>query len=253
MQTITVEHNGDLAVLRLTRGHGNAINSQFVDELIAACDRVEADRSIRAVKLASSGKLFCPGLDLVELSRLERPEMEEFLERFQRMIRVLYTFSKPMVAQLHGHAVAGGCVLALTADWRMAADSAMVGLNEVRVGVPFPYGVAQILRETVAAGKVTEVALFGRNYRGQEAIDAGLVHEVHPADALEAACNERLKELAAKDPRAFRVTKRYLRSPVVERIQQHERGLMRDFLDAWFSKSTKALVGQIVAELTAKK
>jgi enoyl-CoA hydratase/carnithine racemase len=253
VQTITLERNDSLAVMRLTRGHGNAINSQLVDELIAACATAENDSSIRGVKLASSGKLFCPGLDLVELSRLERPEMEEFLERFQHLIRTLYTFPKPMVAQLHGHAVAGGCVLALTADWRMIAEGAMVGLNEVRVGVPFPYGVAQILRESAPSGKVEEVALFGRNYRGQEAIGAGLVHEVHAADALEAACDERLQELASKDPGAFRVTKRYLRSPVVERIQQHERALKRDFIDAWFSDSTRALVGQIVAELTKKK
>lgn len=253
VHTVTLERHENLAVLRLTRGHGNAINSQLVDELTAACDAAENDASIRAVKLAGSGKLFCPGLDLVELSRLERPEMEEFLERFQRLIRVLYTFNKPMLAQIHGHAVAGGCVLALTADWRMAADSAMVGLNEVRVGVPFPYGVAQILRESVSPGKVAEVALFGRNYRGPAAVEVGLVHEVHPADALEAACEARLIELASKDARAFAVTKRYLRAPVVERIQHHERGLMRDFLDAWFSASTRALVGQIVAELTAKK
>jgi enoyl-CoA hydratase len=153
------------------------------------------------------------------------------------------------VAQLQGHAIAGGCVLALTADWRVLRDGAMVGLNEVRVGVPFPFGVAMIMRESVPSARVEEVALFGRNYSGADAVAAGLVHETHPVEGFESHCRERLHELMGKDPRAFSITKRYLRSTVVERIRAHEQALAHEFVDSWFSPSTQSRLHGIVDEL----
>ena len=135
---ITTE-NG-LARLELHREHGNAIDDTVVDGLIAACRQIEGDDRIRGVMLASQGKLFCPGLDLQQLIDKDRPEMRNFLARFQACILSMFTMEKPMVAALHGHAVAGGCVLALTADWRVLQEGAKVGLNEVKVGVPFPFG-----------------------------------------------------------------------------------------------------------------
>jgi enoyl-CoA hydratase len=251
--TVRVEVEQGLATLWLERGHGNAINGDLVDDLHRACRAAGDDPAVRGAMLAGAGKLFCPGLDLKELVELERPEMERFVERFSACVLALYTFPKPLVARIHGHAVAGGCVLALTADWRVVAEPALVGLNEVRVGVPLPYGVAQILRESVPPSRVEEVALFGRNYRGAEAVAAGLVHEVRAEAELDGHCRTRLGELAGKDARAFAVTKRYLRAPVVERLEAHEGRLRHEFLDGWFSPATRATMRQIVGELRKKK
>ena len=176
--TLTLNVEQGLATACIAREHGNAINGELVDELTTASRQAEEDAEVRGLMLSASGKLFCRGLDLQELIELDRPAMENFLDRFNRCILALYRFPKPMVARMHGHAIAGGCVLALTADWRVLRAGALVGLNEVRVGVPFPYGVSMILRE-VATARVEEVALFGRNYQGADAVAAGLVHEVH--------------------------------------------------------------------------
>ena len=246
---VKLEVDGNLATMRLEREHGNAINGQLVEELMRACRQAEQDSRIGGVMLAGTGKLFCPGLDLQELIELDRAAMEQFLGRFNDCIRTLYTFSKPVVARIHGHAVAGGCVLALTADWRVLRQGAMVGLNELRVGVPFPYGVAMILRESAPSPKVEEVALFGRNYVGAEAVTAGLVHEVADDAGFDDHCRERLAELADKDARAFAISKRYLRSPVLERMTAFDQALMHEFLDAWFSPETRERVQTIVDEL----
>ena len=88
----------------------------------------------------------------------------------------------------------------------------MMLMNEVRVGVPFPFGVSMVLRESVPATRLEEVALFGRNYSGEEAVAAGLAHELHGEEGFEAHCRSRLEELADKDAKAFAITKRYLRS-----------------------------------------
>lgn len=246
----TVE--GGLATARLSRQHGNAINGELIEALVAACRQAAADRSVRGLLLAASGKLFCPGLDLQELIELDRVGMGRFLGRFRACLLELYTFGKPMVAAIHGHAIAGGCILTMTADWRVLRRGAMVGLNEVRVGVPFPFEVAMILRQSVAPAHLEEVALLGRNYSDEQALAAGLVHELQPADGFEESCRQRLDELAGKDPRAFSITKRYLRSPTVDRIQSAGSRFAHEFLDAWFSPETQQRVRGIVQELQAR-
>ncbi len=251
-QTLETSAADGLVTVRLNRAHGNAINLDLVDELTATFRRLESDDSVRGVRLAAAGKLFSPGLDLQELIELQRPEMARFLERFNACILSLYTFSKPLVAAIHGHAIAGGCVLTLTADWRVLAHEKMIGLNEVRVGVPFPYGVAMILRESVPQRHLEEIALFGRNYRGDEAVQVGLVHEVHAAEGFDGHCIARLQALADKDPAAFAITKRYLRAMTVEHIMADEARLESDFLDRWYSHSTRAKIRAIVDELQGR-
>jgi len=234
--SVTVEEG--LGILRLARGHGNAINDALVGELIGAVHELEADDGVRGVLLAASGKLFSPGLDLRELIELDRAGMERFLARFSASMLTLYTFSKPLVAAIQGHAIAGGFLVTLTSDWRILREGAEVGLAEIRVGVPFPFGVAMILREAVPRASLESLALFGRNYDDQAALRAGLVHELAPAEGFETTCLERLGELASRDPGAFAITKRYLRAATVERIRSHDPQLAAEFLDSWCAAGT---------------
>jgi len=238
-----------IGVIRLGRQHGNAINEQLVEDLSAACRDVAGDDRIRGVLLAADGKLFCPGLDLQELIELDRPELERFVHKFVRCVAESYALTKPMVAAIHGHAGAGGYVLTLAADWRVLREGARVGLNEVQVGVPLPFGVSMILRESVPRLHLEQVALLGKNYATGEALKAGLVHEVHPGPGFEEHCLERLREFLSRDLGAMTITKRYLRSSVVERIREHDARLVPEFLDAWFRPETRARVRAIVDSL----
>jgi len=251
--TVRVAVDSGLGTLWMSRGHGNAINPELVDDMIVACREVEDDPGVRGVMLAAEGKLFSPGLDLQELIELDRKAMEHFLDRFAACMMTMYTFSKPMVARIHGHAVAGGCVFCLMADRRVLREGAMVGLNEVPIGIPLPFPVTMILRESVPALKLEEVALIGRNYRGADAVEAGLVHEVRPADGFDEACRARLEELASKDARAFSVTKEYLRTPVVQEIRRHDEAWRARFVDAWFSPGTREKLTGVVASLRARR
>jgi enoyl-CoA hydratase len=252
-QAVTLTPDGAIGVVRLERAHGNAINEPLVETLVATLAEVESDPAIRGVLLTAGGKIFCPGLDLQELVALDREAMERFMRRFSAAVLTLYTFPKPVVAVLHGHALAGGCVLALCADWRVLRRGAAVGLNEVKVGVPLPFGVALIVRDAVPKNRLTEVALLGRNYTDEDAVTAGLADELADALGVEAAARKRLEEFVAKDAFAFAVTKRYLRSPVVERIRANNQLLLPEWLDGWFSDGTRARIAAIVAELKEKE
>jgi enoyl-CoA hydratase len=247
--TLVLETDGALATLRLARAHGNAINPALVADLARTTRQLAADPRVRGVLLASRGKLFCPGLDLQELVELDRLAMERFLHDFNASILGLWTFPKPLVAALSGHAVAGGAVLGLTADWRVLARGASVGLAELRVGVPFPRGVAEILRESIPQQRLAEVALWGRNFAGEEAVAVGLAHEVHDEDGFEAHCRSRLAELVERDAQAFELTKRYLREATAACMREQDPRLAHEFLDRWFSPPTRERIERVVHEL----
>jgi enoyl-CoA hydratase len=255
VSAIRIEKQGPLAVLRLDKPRGNAIDEALVDELTAACGQMEEDKAVRGVLLASAHpKLFCPGLDLVGLVQYDRPAMQHFLGKFAGMVWQLYGLRKPVVAAVGGHAIAGGCILALAADHRvLARGGVQIGLNEVRIGVPLPWSVAVLLRATLPPGALARVALLGRNFADDEALAAGLADELADAAGFEDFCLRRLEEFAEKDPRGVGATKAWLRADALSQMQRDEGRLSREWLDAWFSESTRARIREIVAGLGKAK
>lgn len=249
MSTVSWTTNDGLATLRMEREHGNAIDATLMRDLLAAMRETARDSEVRGVLWTSGGKLFCPGLDLIDLVERDRAYLSEFLRDFHACLLALYTYPKPLVVALAGHALAGGCILALSADWRVLQRGSVVGLNEIRAGLALPFDVAEILRASVPPHRLEEVALLGRNYTNDDALATGLVHEIHDAAGFEAHCLARLEGFASRDLGAFARTKQYLRAPAVERIQAQGAGRDDEFLDGWFSDSARRRVREIVAEL----
>lgn len=254
MGGVRIEKRDNLAVLRLDKVRGNAIDEPLAEDLIRACRELRADPSVRGVLLASAHpKLFCPGLDLVTLFAYDRPAMERFVAKFAEATLALFTLPKPMVAAIAGHAVAGGCVLALTADHRMLRRGSQIGLNEVRVGIPLPWSVAILLKSAVPAGALSRVALLGQNFGDEEALAIGLVHEIGDADGFEEACLTRLAEFAEKEPAAVATTKAYLRDEAAREMQAQEARRTSEFLDAWFAPAGRERIRQTVEALGKSK
>jgi len=253
MSGIRIERRGRLGVLRLDKARGNAIDEPLVEALANATAELAADDAVRGVLLASAHpKLFCPGLDLVSLIEYDRTAMDRFFGRFEEATMALFALRKPLVAAIAGTAVAGGCVLALTADYRLLRRGSAIGLNEVRVGIPLPWPVAVLLRESVPRASLTRVALLGQNFADEAARDAGLVHEVLEAEGFEAASLARLEELADKDPYAMGTTKGYLRESALAEMRAGGPARRSEFLAAWFSPAAQAKIRQTVEALTRK-
>jgi enoyl-CoA hydratase len=237
----------------LDKPRGNAIDEPMAEALAIAGAELAADDAVRGVLLASAHpKLFCPGLDLVALAGYDRSAMERFMRLFAAAVEALFGLRKPVVAAVNGAAVAGGCILALAADYRVLKRGAPIGLNEVRIGVPLPWSVTVLLRATVPATSLTRIALLGRNFTDGEALAAGLADEVLPPEGFEEACLARLEELAEKDPLALGTTKAWLREPALREMRAREGELVRDFLDGWFSAETQERIRRTVASLAAK-
>ncbi len=253
MGPVECAREGSLAVVRLSRQHGNALDRGLVDALREAFARLGADEEVRGVLLGSRGKLFCPGLDLRELVAYDREAMAAMMASFYACVLEIFTCPKPVAAALRGSALAGGCVLALAADRRVLADTALIGLAEIRVGVPLPFAVAQLLRETVPPPYRDTLALEGRNFQGEEALRAGLAHEVCAEGEVEGRARAWLADAASREARAFARTKAYLRAAAVERMRAEDDARREEFLDAWFAPGTRARVQEIVERLARKE
>jgi Delta3-Delta2-enoyl-CoA isomerase len=253
MDTIRYERQGPLGFVRLGKARGNAIDAALVEDLLKMTAEAAADDGLAGLMLASAHpKLFSPGLDLVSLIEYDRAGMRHFMGRFAELLWALYGLRRPMVAAVNGPAVAGGCILALTADYRVLKRGAAIGLNEVKVGVPLPWSVVLLLRATVSPATTSRVALLGRNFADDEAVAAGLADEVVADDAFEQTCLARLTEFVEKDRHALSVTKSYLRAGVLAEMRAREGAEMDAWLDGWFSEATRARMQETVASLTKK-
>jgi enoyl-CoA hydratase len=253
MSGVGIERYGHLAVLRLSKPRGNAIDEPLAEELARAAAEVAADDTLRGAMLASGHpKLFCPGLDLVALAQYDRGSMRRFMTAFAVAVWGLYGLPKPVVAAVGGAAVAGGCILALAADHRVLKRGAPIGLNEVKVGVPLPWSVTRLLRATVHAPALSRIALLGRNFTDAEAVELGLADEVAEDEGFEATCLARLAEYADKDPQAFATTKAWLREATLAEMMARESERVGAFLDGWFSPGTQERIRATVASLQSK-
>jgi len=105
---VRYEKDAEIATVRLAGGRGNAIDGALLAGLTDAFAAAAEDPAVRGVLLCSTGKLFSPGLDLPELSRFDRPTLERYIDRFNACILSMYTFRKPVLAAIRGHAIAGG-------------------------------------------------------------------------------------------------------------------------------------------------
>jgi enoyl-CoA hydratase len=251
--SIRLERQGPLSILRLDKERGNAIDEALVASLTLAAVEAGKDDTVRGVLLASAHpKIFCPGLDLVALGEYDEAAFGRFMARFDKMVSTLFGIGKPVVAALGGHAVAGGCILALTADYRLLKRGASIGLNEIQIGVPLPWSVSVLIRATLPPTSWTEVALFGNNFKDEEAMRLGLAHGVAEPETFEDAALERLSRLAEKDPHAFAATKRALREPFLSEMNAQESHRADEFRAAWFSPETRERRRKIVESLTKK-
>ncbi|MBL8958063.1 MAG: enoyl-CoA hydratase/isomerase family protein [Myxococcaceae bacterium] len=249
---IEVQPHGDVTLLRIKGGRANAMSVDLLKQLEGAFADVAHDKGAKAVVLTGDGNAFSAGLALPDLIALDRPAMRDFIAAFERSMQRVLTTPKPVVAALNGHAIAGGCVLALMCDARLAAQGgAKVGLNEVQLGIGLPSLVIEPLRARVPASSLLPVAYEGRLFGVDDAHRLGLLDAVVPAAELEAMALARAKELG-KAPQAFAQIKQALLRPVLEAITRNAPADREAWLDSWFSPEARRLLEAAVAKLTSR-
>ena len=211
-QTLKLEYDGALAIITLARpDKRNAISTQMIEDLLASLAEVQSSPA-RVAILTGEGKAFCSGMDLDELRAIATRSAVEHLEdsrRMARLFRTVYSFPKPLIAAVNGHALAGGCGLATLADFTIAVPDAKFGYTEVRIGF-IPALVSVFLRRQIGEKRTRDLALTGRLFDAAEAREMGLVNLVVAAEELMAEARKLAATLIAASPTSLARTKRLL-------------------------------------------
>lgn len=187
----------------------NAIDTAMIDALLATLERADLDATVRVVAIRGAGRDFCAGMDLNELLASADQSLDQnrkaalhFAEIFIRMRRL----PKPVVAVVHGRALAGGCGLATACDLILASESAQFGYPEVQRGF-VPAIVMTMLRRAVGEKVAFDLATTGRLLDGTEAAAAGLASRVYEDADFEEQAAEVLRVLAEASSSALAFTK----------------------------------------------
>lgn len=194
-----VEDRDGVALFRLDDGKLNVMGPDFVQRFPAAWREVGA----RPVVVAGNGRALSAGLDLKRLPALAPKELADFAHGFHRVFRDVLAHPAPVVCAVDGASLAGGAVLALVSDWRIATPGARIGLTEVPVGVPFPPAVSALARARLPIPEHAPALLRGLVREGEAALDHGWVHEVVPRERLLEAALAAAREMGSFSPVAY--------------------------------------------------
>ncbi len=158
----------------------NALNYDVVTELITAFTSANSDNNVKVVILKAAGKVFCAGADLAYIQQLQKNTYEENLEdssNLKDLFYLIYTMDKVVIAQINGHAIAGGCGLAAVTDFSFAIPEAKFGYTEVKIGF-IPAIVSVFLLRKIGGGKTKELLLTGTLFDANKAASYGLINWV---------------------------------------------------------------------------
>jgi len=225
----------------------NALGTASMSELRESIRRADG----APILLTGTGDAFSAGLDLREVAGFAPPAMREFLALLESLMCTLFQYPAPTVALVNGHAIAGGCILALACDHRVALPEpkGRIGLNEVALGVQFPPRVLEIVRRRLPPPRLDELLLGAGLVPLPRAAEYGLVDEL-AADAAAGAvrARARLEELARHPAATYAATKRALRGAVPADLVSD--AVAQAHLDAalpsWTSPELKARLASVL-------
>ncbi len=250
MNRMTRENQGKVAVIKLDRDVTNAIDLELIEDLAAALKEIRADDAIDALFLTSANeKFFSIGFDLPALVDLGRDDFSLFYRSFNRMCLDLFTLPKPTVAGICGHAIAGGCIVALFCDYRIISQGRkLMGVNEIKLGVPVPYPADCLLRFMAGDGHARELIDLGEFHPPERSLELGIVDRVVPAGEVFSQSLELAAQLGSNPGGVWKLIKRNriedLEKKIAARLEEKE----RLFVDLWYAPATRETLKAAIAK-----
>ncbi|MCH7811901.1 MAG: enoyl-CoA hydratase/isomerase family protein [Chloroflexi bacterium] len=221
-QTLTLEREGPLALLRLVRpDEGNPIDRRFLQELDDACAAISDDREVRVALLTADGDHFSTGWAPAELTGESFDAGEWYASRESSLpFAALEAMGQPVICAIHGDATGAGLELALACDVRLAAENARFSLPETGLGLLPMAGGTQRLARLAGRAEALRLILLGEEIDAAEALRIGLVSSVHPRDGLPAKAEALALRMASRGPLALRYAKEAVRRGLEQPLDQ---------------------------------
>jgi enoyl-CoA hydratase/carnithine racemase len=213
----------------------NTLNSALMDEFVARIEELGRLEALRAVVLTGTGsRAFIGGADITEMAELDDKTARGFITKVHRCCDSLRRLAVPVIARIEGYALGAGMEIAAACDLRLAADSAIFGMPEVKLGIPSVVEAA-LIPMLVGWGRARQIMMLGETFTAAEALAFGFVERVAPLGSLDRALEEWLQALLACPPRAITQQKQLMleweRLPPAEAVQAG----IEAFVDAWRS------------------
>jgi methylglutaconyl-CoA hydratase len=221
MSNLTVNVEAHRATVTLTRAEmRNAFNDEVIAELTQVFTELGQRDDVRAIVLAAEGPAFCAGADLNWMRRMADYSREENVVdagKLAEMLRTIYTCPKPTVARVQGDVYAGGMGLVACCDLAVSVDTAGYCLSEVKLGL-IPATIGPYVARAMGARAAHRYFLTAERFSAAEAHRIGFVHEVVPADQLDAQVDELVKALTSAGPAAVRACKQLVQDVAEQAI-----------------------------------
>ena len=228
--------------VRLAGPGKNALGTKMIQSVL---DQVEAAKG-EPILFTGEGDAFSAGLNLKEVEGLDPEGMDVFLSRLESFFRTIWLYPGPTVAAVNGHAIAGGCILAMCCDHAVATTNpkARIGLNEVAIGLRFPPALLRFVQHSVPPQHHNEVVLGAGLHAPEHALRLGLVHAV--SDDPIAAATARLNAWAKHESDAYAATKRDLRQGIMDATAEEAAAFQQEVVPFWTSPELKAKIRAIL-------
>jgi 3,2-trans-enoyl-CoA isomerase len=239
MEFLTVTKDNEIVRVALRRGKVNAVNEKVVDELSECFKQLADDPAVKAIIFTGEGKFFTFGFDIPEFLSYPRNDFIRYLTKFTDFYTYLFLYPKPVIAALNGHTIAGGCMLAISCDYRiMVQDKAKIALNEINFGSSLFAGSVEMMKLLIGQRNAETAVYSGGMYSPEEALQLGLIDRIVAHDELEMEARSIAEEYASKDGAAFKSIKYLLRKTLADDFSRREKNSILEFVDIWYSENT---------------
>lgn len=247
-----IKHD-DILELRLERAPVNALHHPLVQELKAAVEAAPKEGA-KALVISGTAGMFSAGLDVAFLLQQDQAGMQRFWKDFFGMLRGVATSPIPTVAAMTGHSPAGGAVISIFCDYRIAAQGKFkIGLNEVQVGLPVPRVILGGLVRIVGQRQAERLAVRGMLVSPDDALAVGLVDEVLPPEEVVPAAIAWCRAALKLPQQALHTTRDSLRADYAVLFDTLASSTETEMTAVWFSADTQQVLKDLMAQLAAKK
>lgn len=253
MNTVQVTMKDRLAVAALDRGKSNPINAEMVSELQTLIQSMEHDDNVGGLILTGKENFFSAGLDLIEIYNYNEVQVRHFWTEFLTLQAKLLAFKKPMVAAISGHSPAGGCLLALCADYRvMAKGNFIIGLNETPIGIIIPDCVFHLYAFWLDKHKAYQYLMEGKLLTVDEALADGLIDEVCNAESVISTAERKIRTYMQLNAKVWSRSKLNLRKDLISKFIADQTDMLNYMLKEWWAPETRKSLQMIIQNLKNK-
>lgn len=252
---LAVDSASGIAVLQLKRKPVNGLNLEFLTELNLTLEKLEKDRQVKGLIFTSGQpKIFSAGLDIMEMYNPKPERMREFWRALQSFWMRLYISPLATAAAINGHSPAGGCLIALSCDYRvMASGSYAIGLNETLLGIVAPFWFMDTIRNVVGQRESEKALQLGRLYSAEEALKVGLIDELVPETSVLDHAKQELLKWTQIPSHARQLTKLALRKPAVDKLLAKQQEDIEYFAKFIVKDSIQKGLGKYLEALKQKR